>query len=301
MNQLPAAILSGRFFRVSVSSVSGSRTGAKDGPLLLLAVTLVGVVCIPLWLGRHGFADLAEGDKWTNERLARLLLGPEQIVCYMAFVWALFLLLARWLEAREQRRALSVDWLPTEPGVRILPEDAYDLLRRTEQRMARNGQSILGNMLRLALTKFAASRSGRDVGETVRAQAETDLGRYVSGMATVHYLAWALPAIGFLGTVRGLASALSLGGLSGQDVSEIGNRLNEATRHLNVAFDCTLVALGLSVVLMFLLHAVQRDQEEVVLDSQQYCLEYLVTRLYESESGERQGGGLPWESAAKSL
>jgi len=68
-----------------------------------------------------------------------------------------------------------------------------------------------------------------------------------------------------------------------------------------VAFDCTLVALGLSVVLMFLLHAVQRDQEEVVLDSQQYCLEYLVTRLYESEGGERQAGGLPWETTAKSL
>jgi biopolymer transport protein ExbB/TolQ len=288
--------------RVSSSSVSSSKTGAKDGPLLLLAIALVGAICIPLWLGRHGMDDLSEGGRWTPERLSRLLLGPEQIVCYMAFVWALFLLLARWLDVRHQRSAFRVDWLPTEPGIRILPEDAYDLLRRTEQRMARHGQSILGNMLRLSLTKFAASRSGRDVGETVRSQAETDLGRYVSGMATVHYLAWALPAIGFLGTVRGLASALSLGGLSGQDVSEIGDRLSEATRHLNVAFDCTLVALGLSVVLMFLLAAVQRDQEEVVLDSQQYCLEYLVTRLYEAEGGaSRQSGGLPWDTAAKSL
>lgn len=285
---------------MSVSSVSGSKSGAKDGPLLLLAIALVGAICIPLWMSRHGMEDMSEGGKWTAERLSRLLLGPEQIICYMAFVWALFLLLARWLEVRQQRKAFGVDWLPTEPGIRILPEDAYDLLRRTEQRMARHGQSILGNMLRLALTKFAASRSGRDVGETVRSQAETDLGRYVSGMATVHYLAWALPAIGFLGTVRGLASALSLGGLSGQDVSEIGDRLNEATRHLNVAFDCTLVALGLSVVLMFLLHSVQRDQEEVVLDAQQYCLEFLVTRLYESEGSDRQGGGLPWETAGKS-
>ena len=281
-------------------AATGSRTGTRDGPLLLLAIALVGSVCVPLWLTRHGMEDFSEGGRWTNERIFRLLLGPEQIICYAAFVWALLLLLSRYMETRSQRQSLEVDWLPTDPGVRILPEDAYDLLRRTEQRMARHGPGILGNMLRLALTKFAASRSGRDVGETVRSQAETDLGRYVSGMATVHYLAWALPAIGFLGTVRGLASALSLGGLSGQDVSEIGDRLNEATRHLNVAFDCTLVALGLSVVLMFLLHAVQRDQEEVVLDVQQYCLEYLVTRLYETDSGDRSGGALPWETAAKS-
>ena len=33
--------------------------------------------------------------------------------------------------------------------------------------------------------------------------------------------------------------------------------LEEATRHLNVAFDCTLVALALSLLVMFLLHLVQ--------------------------------------------
>lgn len=273
----------------------GTERTSRDGLLLLVAVSLVGAVCIPLWYHWFGQEALEGGTKWDKERLARLFLGPEQIACYAAFLWALLLLGSRWLEVGRQRRAFSVDWLPTDPGVRILPDDAFDLLRRTEQRMARHGNSLLGNQLRLSLTKFAASRSGRDVGETVRAQAETDLGRYVSGMATVHYLAWALPAIGFLGTVRGLASSLSLGGLSGLDAESVGERLGEATRHLNVAFDCTLVALALSVVLMFLLSAVQRDQEEVVLDGQQYCLEYLVTRLYEAEPGDRHRASLPWE------
>ena len=67
-------------------------------------------------------------------------------------------------------------------------------------------------MIRLALGKYAVSRSGRDVSETVRTQADVDLGRLVSSMATVHYLAWAIPAIGFLGTVRGLATSLTMGG-----------------------------------------------------------------------------------------
>jgi hypothetical protein len=59
--------------------------------------------------------------------------------------------------------------------------------------------------------------------------------------------------------------------------------LSQATRHLTFAFDCTLVALGLSLVLMFLLHSVQRDEEALVLDCQQYCLEHLVNRIYEPE------------------
>jgi hypothetical protein len=52
---------------------------------------------------------------------------------------------------------------------------------------------------------------------------------------------------------------------------------------LTVAFDCTLIALVLSLALMFLVHSVQRDEEALVIDCQQYCLEHLVNRLYELE------------------
>ena len=99
-------------------------------------------------------------------------------------------------------------------------------------------------------------------------------------MATVHYLAWAIPAIGFLGTVRGLATSLTLGGETAKELSLF---IKEATTHLNVAFDCTLIALILSLALMFLVHSVQRDEEALVIDCQQYCLEHLVNRLYDLE------------------
>ena len=104
------------------------------------------------------------------------------------------------------------------------------------------------------------------------------MGRFVSGMAMVHYLAWAIPAIGFLGTVRGLAGSLTLGG---ETKRAIASFIREATSHLNIAFDCTLVALALSLILMFLLHGVQREEEHLVLECQQYCLDNLVSRLYD--------------------
>ena len=181
---------------------------------------------------------------------------------------------------RRQRRAFDLDLLPTDVGVCILPEDARLLQRRVEQRAGRGGPYILANMIRLALGKYAVSRSGRDVSETVRTQADVDLGRLVTSMATVHYLAWAIPAIGFLGTVRGLAGSLTMTGHVDQDTQTF---IDQATRHLTVAFDCTMVALALSLVVMFLLHSVQRDEESLVIDCQQYCLEHLVNRLYELE------------------
>src|SRR5262249_61456474 len=111
-------------------------------------------------------------------------------------------------------------------------------------------------------------------------RADVALGRMASSMATVHYLAWAIPAIGFLGTVLGLAASFTVADKSDQAV---GKFIEVATGYLTFAFDCTLVALALSLVLMFLLHSVQRDEEALVLDCQQYCLEHLISRLYEVE------------------
>ena len=96
-------------------------------------------------------------------------------------------------------------------------------------------------MLRLALGKFATSKTSRDVADIVRTQGEVDLSRLVTSMGIVHYLAWAIPAIGFLGTVQGLAGSLTMGGKTKEDVATF---ISQATGHLNIAFDCTLVAAG---------------------------------------------------------
>lgn len=264
-------------------SLTPSHKPAREWPLLVLALALVLAICVPLWQWSHNAGGANEGDawsKWTSERLSRLFLGPEQIACYFCFTWASFILLHRYLEVRRQRRALDLELLPTDVGFVILPDDARIRQREVEQKASRGGPYLLANMIRLALIKYATSRSGRDVSDTVRTQAEVDLGRLVSSMATVHYLAWAIPCIGFLGTVRGLAMSLTLGGQTDKAISLF---IKEATQHLNVAFDCTLIALALSLVLMFMLHSVQRDEEALVIDCQQYCLEHLVTRLYALE------------------
>jgi nitrate/nitrite transporter NarK len=94
-------------------------------------------------------------------------------------------------------------------------------------------------------------------------------------MSTVQYLAWAIPAIGFVGTVRGLGGAF---GVNEPDIAEF---TRQAKDQLKIAFDCTLVALVLSLALMYILHTVQRAEETLVTDAQQYCQEHLLLRLYD--------------------
>jgi hypothetical protein len=256
-------------------AITPSQRPTREWPLLILALALVGTLCYPLWKWSATLETADTPYKTTLERASRLLLGPEQIACYCCFTWASFILLSRHLEQRRQRRAFGLGLLPTEEGARILPEDARPLQRKVEQ-VTRGKPYILSNLIRLALGKYAISQSSQDASETVRTQAEVDLGRLVTTMATVHFLAWAIPTLGFIGTVRGLAMSLTMAGKTDLAIKDF---LGQATQHLNTAFDCTLVALTLSVPLMFMIHSIQRDEEATVIDCQQYCLEHLVNRL----------------------
>ena len=241
--------------------------------MLVLTIAIVALICVPLW---QSFApeDAPSMGTWTPERWAQLLLGPEQFVCYCCFTWALFIFACRYVENHRQRRAFDLGLLPIDEGSRILQEDARGLQRQVDQIAARHGPFILANMVRSALAKFALSRSGDEVRETLKTQAELDQGRLAASMAMMNYLAWAIPAVGFFGTVRGLAGSMTLAGRGGE-------QLRVATQHLTVAFDCTLVALALSLVVMFLIHTLQREEESLVYDCRQYCLEHLVNRIYE--------------------
>jgi hypothetical protein len=268
-------------------SIPASRRPAREWFLLALALVIVGGVTVPLWKltgGGGGPNDFLA--RWTPARLSQLFLGPEQIACYVCFVWALLILQSRYREVLRQRQAFRLDLLPTDEGARILPEDARPLVRKVEQVTARR-PFILANMIRLGLGKYAISKAAPDVAEVVRNQADVEASRLVSTMATVHYLAWAIPAIGFVGTVRGLAGAFGMAGVQNIEMREF---TAQATDQLKIAFDCTLVALLLSLALMYLVHMVQRAEETLVVDAQEYCQEHLLLRLYDPEAVESVSG-----------
>ena len=51
------------------------------------------------------------------------------------------------------------------------------------------------------------------------------------------------------------------------------------TESLGVAFNSTLIALIISIVVMFLVYRLQLAQERYVLDAEAYCEEKLVRHL----------------------
>ena len=163
--------------------------------------------------------------------------------------------------------------MPVADGVRILPEDSREYARQVEALPTSQQRLLLPRVVLAALRRFGATGSIQDASDTAHNTAETEADRLDSELAMVRYIAWAIPSIGFIGTVRGIGTAL------GQAHRAVEGDITGVTRNLGVAFNSTFVALLISIILMFLLHQLQLRQERLVLDTESYVDTHLIRHL----------------------
>jgi biopolymer transport protein ExbB/TolQ len=100
--------------------------------------------------------------------------------------------------------------------------------------------------------------------------------RLESELSMIRYIAWAIPSIGFIGTVRGIGVALGLAHRA------VDGDISGVTQSLGVAFNSTFIALLISIVLMFLVHQLQLFQERQVFDTETYIDQHLIRHMQAS-------------------
>lgn len=188
----------------------------------------------------------------------------EQESCVILMIWALAMIGFKNQTSRREQEILDADPVRIPEGMRILPEDTREYVRQLESLPAEQQQMLIVRAAKAALARFGATRNVQDVSEAGHAVCAAEAERLDSELSMLRYIAWAIPAIGFIGTVRGIGGALS------QAHKAVTGDISGVTEGLGTAFNSTLVALLLSLVLMFLLHQLQLAQERLVLDAETY-------------------------------
>jgi len=198
----------------------------------------------------------------------------EQEACFILMIWALAIMGYKGRRAMEEQGLLGRRLLDIPEGTSVLPEDAREYSRSLEALPDKEQDYLLPRTLLSALQRFATTCSIQAVSDTIKESCDVESDRLDSEMSMVRYIAWAIPSIGFIGTVRGIGDAL------GQAYKAVEGDISGVTVSLGVAFNSTFVALVLSIIIMFCLHQLQLSQERLVLDCQRYAdkrlLRYLV-------------------------
>ena len=223
------------------------RTGA--GSLSTVAAFVIGV---PLGFGL--LWALLSGPLHSEET-ERYLHHPVERVEVIMFSCALGTLIAKLLLSIGERRSFGADLIPAWDGKAVSPTEAGKLLAQHETALKRWRGTFLGRRIAATLEFVRSRGSASELDDQLRTLSDVDAMAQESSYALLRFITWAIPILGFLGTVLGITAAIS--GIKPEDLENI----NKVTGGLSLSFDATALALGLTMLLMFISFLVERIEQ----------------------------------------
>jgi biopolymer transport protein ExbB/TolQ len=223
-----------------------------------------------------------------------ILKDYEQQICISLFLWGIMILIYKFILVHSEatvlgRFAPESEGIEAEPEVDLLSgarsisrERAGKLSEQIDEKSVRPDlkNKILPYVMARGLERYHMTGNVPETTETIMGRLEVASEQQESELSMLRYLVWAIPSIGFIGTVRGIGVALHRADEALQgDISGVTNALG-------VAFNSTLVALIISIVLMLLIHLLQSGQEGLILRVQTFCREQIIDKLYDRDEEE---------------
>lgn len=185
-------------------------------------------------------------------------------------------LFVRWRIATRERKFLGLKYLPEDDQTVLVSSDLGPIRKRVSGEFDYE-HGFLPSLINIAVLQFQSSSSVEQASGVMNQQLELMTHRLDLRYGLVRFIAWVVPTLGFIGTVYSLGAALSSAGT--MDAMD----LKVVARTLGIGFDCTMIALIESAILVFILHLVQDKEESVLNSAGDYTLRNLINRLYVEE------------------
>ncbi len=203
--------------------------------------------------------------------LVVILKDAEQEICLMLMLWGFFLMGEKCYGIIKDAYLYDVDLLEnTEEDAEMNLSNALSKIETLPEKIK---STPLIQALTSSIRRYLITDDVQNTSDAIETSIDALALRQETENSMIRYLIWAIPSIGFIGTVRGIGAALA------QADQALAGDISGMTNSLGVAFNSTLVALIISIGLMFLLHQLQRLQDGQIVQTQAYCEKFLLNRI----------------------
>ena len=207
--------------------------------------------------------------------------------------WSFAILILKWRQLTVQRSAMLMDLLPNTISQEITLDSLDQFVSHIRTLPEKARESIIVNRVLRGIEHFRVRKSAAETVTMMESQSAIDAANVASSYAIIKVFIWAMPILGFIGTVMGVSSAVS--GLSAtlenaSDVSAVTESMKGVFGGLGTAFDTTLIALIMSMIVKIPTSALQRNEDAVVTIADEYCNETLLRRLNDGREGGAERG-----------
>jgi hypothetical protein len=220
--------------------------------------------------------------------------GATQYWTMVLTFWCMALLILKWLNIRKQRRAMLIQALPTDISEEINTSNLKAFHDHVTNFPKPLRNTYIVNRIRKALEFFYVRQNNPEVAQMITSLSEVDAAKANGSYGMVKVFLWAIPIMGFIGTVVGIGAAIGgfgavFGAGESGDMSQIKEPLLTVLGSMGVAFDTTLLALVVSIMLSFPASALQGQEDDLVSDVDEYCVDHLLKRLNDGGASSNAG------------
>jgi biopolymer transport protein ExbB/TolQ len=228
-------------------------------------------------------ADLLYGSNSTfSHRFGEFFLRDNNryatFPATLFFFWGVVIVLLKMPKLRLQRRALDLAAVPQSREFVLNEATARTVLERMRSLVDDTRHFILLNRIDRALSNLHNIGGVSDVSTILNSQADNDENQIASSYAIVNAMIWAIPVLGFVGTVLGLSLAMGKFKINA-DASQIRDSLTPVVAGLSTAFETTLVGLVFALLLHLLSDLMQQKETDFLDECNDYCHAHVVSKL----------------------
>jgi len=260
------------------------KLGFRGGRFTSVNKLLTFLVAILLSVGFYLFIVYALKPYPATKFLADMFL--ERGICpyptVLFFFWAVAMLFLKVRKLKYQRRALALAAVPQEPGFVLDRHTGTEVLKRVHTLVDDTRNFILLNRIERALSNLRNIGNISDVSNILKTQGDFDEEQIAASYKMVTGFVWAIPVLGFIGTVLGLSQAIGAFGTVLQasgDLSAIKESLQHVTAGLSTAFETTLIALVGALAIQLHMTHIQSEEAEFLDECNDYCHAHVVSKL----------------------
>ena len=241
--------------------------------LISLVLSLVTIALLQLVLPDGVAVILLDSERETYP-------VTVQNTMWIVFAVGLGELYVRARAAQAERAQMRQGYLPVDETTILQAPELRRIYARARASFEAGGREggFLPRLIQRVILQFRTSRSIEQANALLNSSLELYLHEIDLRYSMIRYVVWAIPTLGFIGTVIGISLALAF---AGQVDVQDPTLLAELTKRLAVAFNTTLLALVMAAILVLIQHIVQAREEGALNEAGQYCLDNLINRLYE--------------------
>jgi biopolymer transport protein ExbB/TolQ len=208
--------------------------------------------------------------------------GVVQYFTVFFTAWSITILFLKWRKLALQRQSLQYIVVPSSPDFVLSTATVDQVVAEIYATVDDPKHFVLFNRIMIALSNLRNLGRVSDMDDILRSQAEHDEASMETTYSLVQGFVWAIPVLGFIGTVVGLSDAI--GSFSGvlsesEQVDQLSSALRGVTAGLATAFETTLVALVAALAIQLLLTFLKKAEEEFLDSCAEYCVRNIVGRL----------------------